>query len=104
MTQYILEIPRQDPSLPWHTVKVFDSKEEAIKYSDDKLGTNNGWYCMLSYDGEYYIADTPHPNPNSTNSQHIEIEAFHHRSDCLEFIQANFNSDSEGNIYLISEV
>ncbi len=104
MTQYILEIPRQDPSLAWHTVKVFDTEEEAIAYSDKKLGTTRGYYCMLSYDGEYYIADTPNPNLNSTNNQHLAIEAFFHKEDCLYFIQANFNSDSEGNIYLISEM
>ena len=104
MTQYILEIPRQDPSLPRHTVKIFDTKQEAIAYSDEKLGTDKGWYCMLSYDGEYYICDTPNPNLNSSNNQHLEIETFHHKQDCLDFIQANFNGDSEGNIYLISEV
>jgi len=104
MTQYILEIPQADSSLPWHRVKVFDSKSNAVKYSDDKLGTDNGWYCMLSYDGKYYIADTIHPNLSSHNNPHLKIEVFLHRSDCIEFIQAHYNSDSEGIIYLISEV
>lgn len=104
MTQYILEIPQVDSALPWHTVKVFNSKLEAIKYSDDKLGTDNGWYCMLSYDGEYYIADTIQPDLSLNHNSHLAIKTFHHRSDCIKFIQANYNSDSEGIISLISEV
>jgi hypothetical protein len=103
MTQYVLKIPKVDSSLPWHTVKVFDSKSEAIKYSDNKLGTDNGWYCMLSYDGKYYMADTIQPNLASNDNPHLAIEVFLHRSDCIEFIQANYNSDSEGIVYLISE-
>ncbi|MCC0177224.1 hypothetical protein I4641_09565 [Waterburya agarophytonicola K14] len=104
MTQYVLAIPQVDSSLPWHRVKVFDSKVEAVKYSDDNLGTDNGWYCMLSYDGEYYIADTIHPNLSPSNNPHLAIDVFHHRADCIKYIQANYNSDSEGIIYLISEV
>lgn len=35
MTQYILEIPKVDSSLPWHRVKVFNRKVEIkIKLSD----------------------------------------------------------------------
>ena len=104
MTQYILEIPKVDSSLPWHRVKVFNSKSDAVKYSDDKLGTDNGWYCMLSYDGKNYIADTIHPNLSPPNNPHLKIKTFLYRSDCIDFIQAHYNSDSEGIVYLISEV
>ena len=103
MTQYFLKIPKPDSSLPWHTVKTFDRKSEAIAYSDDKLGTDNGWYCMLSYDGEYYIADTIHPDAAAGINSHLAIEVFHHRSDCINFIQSHYHADSEGIVYLISE-
>ena len=69
MTQYILEIPKVDSSLPWHKVKVFNSESDAVKYSDDNLGTDNGWYCMLSFDGKHYIADTIHPNLSPHNNR-----------------------------------
>ena len=94
MTQYILQIPKVDSSLPWHRVKVFDRKSDAVKYSDDKLGTDNGWYCMLSYDGKYYIADTINPNLSPQNNPHLKIEMFRDRKNCIDFIQANYNSMS----------
>ena len=103
MTQYVLKIPKTDASLPWHIVKVFDRKSEAVKYADDKLGTDNGWYCMLSYDGKYYIADTIQPDLARGINPHVTIKAFHHRSDCIEYIQINYHTDSEGIVYLISE-
>lgn len=103
MTQYILKIPKTDSSLPWHTVKVFDSKSEAVKYADHKLGTDNGWYCMLSYDGEYYIADTIQPDLDAGVSSHLAIKVFQHRSDCIDYIQSHYHSNSDGIVYLISE-
>jgi|GEM_PF-3344553 len=103
MTQYILKIPKTDPSLPWHTVKVFDRKSEAVKYADRKLGTDNGWYCMLSYDGKYYIADTIQPDLAPGVNPHLAIEVFQDRSECIEYIQTNYHADSEGIVYLISE-
>lgn len=104
MTKYIVEIPRIDPSLPWYTLEVFESQTDAVNYADHKLGSNNGWYNMMKYDGKYHTVTTPSPDSlTSSDNQYLEIEAFHHKSDCLEFIQANFNATNEGNIYLISE-
>lgn len=102
MTQYILKIPQTDSSLPWHTVKAFDSRSEAVKYADDKLGTDNGWYCMLSYDGKYYIADTIQPDLAPGTNPHVAIKVFLDRSD-VDYIQSHYHSNSDGIVDLISE-
>lgn len=99
---YTIEIPKTDPCEQWHTLAYFDSEEKAIAFSDEKLGTNQGWYCMISYDGEWWVCDTPSPNLGNKNNQFLEIEAFKHKEDCLDFIKANFlMARPDGSIYLI---
>ncbi|VEP18655.1 hypothetical protein H1P_850012 [Hyella patelloides LEGE 07179] len=104
MASHLVEIPSVDPSRPWNTIAIFESKAEAINYADTTFGSSNGLYNMISHDGEWYIADVPLTIVNSTNNQHVEVESFRHKSDCLDFVQENYHADYDGNISLIATV
>lgn len=104
MTKYFVEIPCVDSSLPWHNAQNFESKVEAIKYADNTLGSIDGWYSMMFFDGRYFIANTPNPAASTRSNKYLEIEAFHHKSDCLDFLEANFNADSQGRVNLIAQM
>ncbi len=101
---YTIEIPSTDLSKQWHILAYFDTEEQAIAFSDEKLGTDKGWYCMISYDGDWWVCDTPSPNLGNKNNQFLEIESFKHKEDCLDFVKANFpDARSDGSIYLICQ-
>ena len=104
MTKYYIDLPPIDSSKPWHIIKEFDTRKEAIAFCTTTWGLTDCEYCMISHDGEYWVVDTPNPNINSSNDQFLEIEGFHHREDCLDHAIANYGANEAGFVCLLSEV
>ena len=104
MTKYYIDLPPIDSSKPWHIIKEFNRREEAIAFCTTTWGLTDCEYCMLSHDGEYWVVDTLNPCVGGTNNQFLEIEGFTHKSDALDFAIANYQANGEGCVSLISKV
>lgn len=104
MTQYEINLPRVDNSKPWTTIRIFDTRKEAVKFCNQTWDLEKGLFCMISQVGNDFIVDTPNPNISSSNNQFLEIEGFTHESDALSFCQEAYGADRNGYVNLISEV
>jgi hypothetical protein len=103
--KYYIDLPNVDPEKPWHIIKEFDNKKEAIEFCDCTFNTKQGLYCLLSFDGDYWVVDVPNPNLDSSNNQFIDVgDGYRLKADALDYAQKAYKADSEGNIYLVSEV
>lgn len=133
-TKYLIDIPNLDPSKPWIVIKECDTKDKAISFTKKTWGAENGYLCLISYDGEYFNIDVPNPNYTSTNrllskstltrsafeyeasyskrdrqnatynNQFLTVEGFHHKADALNFAQENYQTNDDGYVSLISRV
>jgi hypothetical protein len=116
-TKYLIDIPNLDPSKPWIVIKECDTKDKAISFTKKTWGAENGYLCLISYDGEYFNIDVPNSNytgqllgkrilsKNATyNNQFLTVEGFHHKADALNFAQENYQTNDDGYVSLISRV
>lgn len=86
-------------------IKEFDSKEEAIEFCDRTFNTEQGLYCLLSFDGDYWVVDVPNPNLNSTNNQFIDVgDGYRLKADALDYASEAYKANEEGCVSLISVV
>ena len=100
--KYIVDVPPLDSSKPWHIIKEFNTREEAVDFCKTTWGLTNCNYCMLNHNGEYWVVDTLNPNIDSTNNPFLEIEGFHHKSDAIDFAQSCYGANKAGFISLLS--
>ena len=75
-----------------------------MEFGDRTFNTEQGLYCLLSFDGDCWVVDVPNPNYTSTNNQFLNVEGFHHEADALDFAIANYQANDEGCVSLISKV
>ena len=102
--KYIVDVPPLDSSKPWHIIKEFNTREEAVDFCKTTWGLTNCEYCMLSHDGEYWVVDTLNPcvSNNSSNNQFLTVEGFHHKSNARSFAAENYGANKAGFVSLLS--
>ena len=103
-TQYLIDIPNHDSSKPWIIIKSFDTRDRAVAFTKRIWGAEDGLLSLVSQDGDEWVVDVPNPNYTSTNNQFLNVEGFHHKADALDFAIANYQTNDEGCVSLISKV
>ena len=105
MTQFAVDIPPVDSTSPWVVIEIFDNKKEALNFAQTIFGCDdNGFLCLISFDGEYHCVDVPNPHYQSRNNQFLDVEGFRHLEDAVDFAIANYHADSQGRVCLISKI
>ncbi|NJO97617.1 MAG: hypothetical protein HC764_17795 [Pleurocapsa sp. CRU_1_2] len=76
MTQYLIDIPNQDPSLPWMIIKTFNHQDLATAFAQRTWQATNGLFCLIAYEQQYFNVRVPNPNFFSSTQPFLFVEGF----------------------------
>ncbi|NJL51621.1 MAG: hypothetical protein HC930_04325 [Hydrococcus sp. SU_1_0] len=101
MTQYLIDIPNQDPSLPWMIIKTFNHQDLATAFAQRTWQATNGLFCLIAYEQQYFNVRVPNPNFFSSTQPFLFVEGFQHYCDALDFAISNYGASETGYINLL---
>lgn len=100
MTQYLIDIPNRNPSLPWMIIKTFNHQHLATDFIERTWQAKDGLFCLIDHDQQYFNVRVPNPCFFSTQP-FLLVEGFQHYCDALDFAISNYAASETGYINLI---